>query len=808
MRKTLLKLIWVVAVLTFSTYVCAVGMAEINVTSALGQPLKAEIELVAVNNAEKAGLVARIASPDAYKGAGLEYPYDKKIKFKIESRANGNPYISISSVQPINDPFISLLIDLSWTSGRLLREYTFLLDPPGFAAEQPKLAVMQVIAPAVESKSLPPDTVHADKPAIKPLVKPVLTETVGKNAKSKIITVQRGDTLIKIASENKPAEISLEQMLVALYRANSEEFDGKNMNRIKVGKILRLPVKSETLDVSQTEAVKEIHAQTADWNAYRQKLAGAAVSQTQETRQQVVTGKITSSVADKAPVVKESAKEVLKLSKGDAPGDKASAAVKPKTAAEIKNAAQEDAIARKKSLEEEKKRVELLEKNLKDMNLLAKLKAEAAAQSSVSASGVASAVVAVKPVAVAKPKTEEAPSLLDQILGEPLFLIGGAAVLIGLCGIGFYMFSRRKLAAPGKTKKIGATTGHIIAPVAPPAVVSDFSETLVVDNKAKLQPDDVDPISEADLFLNFGRDAQAEEILKEALLDTPNNHLIHLKLLSIYANRRNKDSFLVVARQLRAICDEDVWNQAAAMGRKLDPSNPMYGADNLDADSDAVLDEMEVKKPVQSVDLDFGDMEIAPSTDEKTISHDETLDFDITSTEPQTDSMDFDISTVIRPEPLPVAEEIPSHSDALDFDITAIQPPENSKPAKTAKPEDDDIDFILDFKVEDVAINPVAEKVPEPAPQEAFEPAPVSLPVANKFEGIDLNFDEYITPEIPVPEIIKNEHWNEVASKFDLARAYQEMGDATGAREILEEILNEGDVEQRETAQSMLDKLG
>lgn len=802
-RKSLLKLIWVVVVLTFSSYVCAVGMGGINVASSLGQPLKAEIELVSVNNSEKASLIARIASPDAYRGAGLEYPYDKKIKFKIESRANGAPYISVSSDQPINDPFISLLIDLSWSSGRLLREYTFLLDPPDYAVEQPKPALVQVIAPAVKAEPLHQESIPASKPVIKPSAadKPALTKE--KSHSSGIITVQRGDTLRKIASENKPDEVNLEQMLVALYRANAEEFDGKNMNRIKVGKILRMPVKSEINGISLKDAVKEIHAQTADWNAYRQKLAGAVVSKPQIANQQVVTGKITSSVADKAPVTKESAKEVLKLSKGDAPGDKAStgAAVKPMTATEKKNAAKEDEIASKKALEEEKKRAELLDKNLKDMKRLAQMKAEAA--SSVKP---ASTVAAVKPDVAAKPKSDVEPTMVEQILGEPLFLVGAAAVLIGLIGIGFYMFSRRKLA--GKVGNVGAITGHIVAPAEPVVDTTGFADTLVVNTKANFQHDDeVDPISEADLFLNFGRDVQAEEILKEALLVTPNNHLIHLKLLSIYANRKNKDSFLIIARQLKAICDEDIWNQAAAMGHKLDPSNPLYGVAEDTADS--VLDNLEEIKPVQAVDLDFGNMEPAAPTVENPASNSGALDFDITSPESHTDSIDFD--TISHQEPSPAVEAIPSSSGDLDFDITAILPPEESKPAQAAKPVNDDMEFMLDFKVEDVAIKPV----PEPVPVPDFEPVSESVPVfepaappaANKFEGINLNFDDYVTPEKPAP-VIKSERWSEVASKFDLARAYQEMGDATGAREILEEILTEGDAEQREAAQSMLDKLG
>src|SRR3989338_2261839 len=126
-------------------------MGGINVVSALGQPLKAEVELVSVNKAEKASLVARLASPDVYRGAGLEYPYGTKFKFQIESRANGELYLKVSSAQPVNDPFVSMLVELSCASGRLLREYTFLLDPPGYIAEQPKQAEVQAVAPAVQS---------------------------------------------------------------------------------------------------------------------------------------------------------------------------------------------------------------------------------------------------------------------------------------------------------------------------------------------------------------------------------------------------------------------------------------------------------------------------------------------------------------------------------------------------------------------------------------------------------------------------------------------------------------------------------
>ena len=880
MQKSLLKLLGAVAALTLSTCVSAVGMGGINVASALGQPLKADIELVVVNKAEKASLVARLASPDVYKGAGLEYPYGTKLKFQIESHKSGELYIKVSSAQPINDPFVSMLVELTWASGKLLREYTFLLDPPDYVAEQPKPAEVQAVAPAVQVVPLenaakpveqaapvavaPVERQPAEKPTSKPVrAVPAKSSAAGlteKNVATGSITVLRGDTLNEIAMQNKPDEVSLERMLVALYRANADQFDGKNMNRIKVGKILRLPDQGELTNVAQSDAAKEIRAQTADWNAYRQKLAGAAsaASQPQEA-QQVATGKIASSVADKAPVAKESAKEVLKLSKGEAPGDKAGAgtAGKPMTAQDKKNAEQEDAIAKAKGLKEEQARTALLEKNLNDMQRLAQLKSEAAAlaqspgvasavpapASAVAAASSVAAASGVKPAPVAKPKPKPVvvpqPTLVDKILGEPLYLIGGAAILLGLGGIGF-MLSRRKpvpaAANSGQSEEAGAEISHLTAPVAPSPETGDFTNAAAVHAEAIPQPDEVDPISEADLFLNFGRDAQAEEILKEALQNTPNNHQIHLKLLGIYANRKDVNSFSAIARQLKDSGDEEAWSQAAAMGRKLEPNNPMYGGGTIEDDGSAtmqatvlnampdfVLDDTAApqKASAPEMDFDLGGTETpsARSTEDKAAAQAETMDFDVTTTHPSLVSpaaMDFDVTST-SPSPsaptemdfditstgssLPAAtgetETALPNLDDLIFDVTSTHPPmpaaqpEASKPAKAAQADDGGMEFTLDFPVEDIA----------------EEPASVAQSAEAGLAGINLNFDDVATPGEPAAEA-KDEHWHEVATKLDLAKAYQEMGDATGAREILDEVLREGDEGQREAAQSMLDQLG
>ena len=847
----MLKLLGVVVALLLSTTVSAVGMGGINVTSALGQPLKADIELVAISKPEKDSLVARLASPDAYKSAGLEYPFGNNFKFKIESRADGQPYIKATSAQPVNDPFVSLLVELTWSAGKLSREYTFLLDPPGYVAEQPAKAEVQAVAPEVQPVSpavavsavpaAPEESAVTSAIQTAPVVAvtpeeqsapvaaaakseeqtaPMETETAAmpgqavpveietapqEPAASAVeavpkewIEVQRGDTMYKIAARYKLADMNLDRMLVAMYRANADKFDGRNMNRIRAGKILQLPSQQELASVSLPDAIKEIHAQASDWNAYRQKLASAAPvsSQTQET-QQVATGKISSSIADMAPVAKESAKEVLKLSKGEAPGDQVGtgAGVKSMSERDKKNAAQEDAIAKNKALKEQQERTALLEKNMKDMQRLAQLKTEAAALAQAQPPAVATAISAVsatastvKPApAAVQPKPRQVkpePSLLDQVMDEPLYLAAGAAALLVLGGIGFWLKRRKKNTwveeVGDSSADVGEITGRMAAPVFPSADTGDFTAVASAQAAASSQSDNVDPISEAYLFLNFGRDVQAEEILKEALQSTPNNHQIHLKLLGIYAARKDANSFSTIARQLQGSGDNDAWQQAVAMGRKLEPDNPMYGGgfrSMEDTGSATVQTPAFNAKPVaesvpkaQPSALDF-DFDVGASAAKEAPS-------------PEQDFLDAMQKTSI----MSADGSLVAQDAGMDFDITSNPSMPAEEPA--SKPADDGgMAFMLDFPVE----------------KPAEKPAPAAIPDIG-LAGINLNFDEVAAPSGAATGNGEGQ-WQDVETKLDLAKAYHEMGDASGAREILEEVLREGDNEQRGAAQNLLELL-
>lgn len=888
-RKLMLQLLGITAGLTLSAWSSAVGLGGINVVSGLGQPLKAEIELVAVSRADKPGLVARLASPDAYKGAGLDYPSGVKYSFEVGSRANGEPYLKLSSNREINDPFVSLLVELSWSSGKLMREYTFLLDPPGYVPAQPAAAAVQAVAPEVVQSAPLNATVEKPEPvrqlatpvdsgkpveraAAKPVEKPVEKPSVRTERPASVstgaITVKQGDTLNVLAAGIKPDDVSLERMLVALYRANAEQFDGKNMNRIQSGKILRVPDHDEVINVTQVEASQEIHAQTSDWNAYRQKLAGAATASRQsEDARHVATGKITAPVADKKPVAAESAKEVLRLSKGETPGDKTGAAGRSRAEQDKRNAAAEDAIAKAKAVEEGKTRAALLDANLKNMQRLAQLKSEAAALvasaaaskvadmpasavaavSAVSAaSSVAAASEVVSPAAAAsqvaaasavKPAEAEEASLLDQLmslldklLASPVALGLSAAALLALAGLGLVVKRRRK--APVKADKpagneFDSTMGHLATPVAPSPDTGDF--TAIHAEATAAHADEVDPISEADLFLNFGRDEQAEEVLKDAMLHSPDNHQVHLKLLGIYANRQDADAFAKVAGLLEKTGDVDAIQQAEVLARKMQPvkasiedadsATTMFAAFNPDVEPDMASDEASIAQQLSDFEA-VGEELPAPI---------EAIDFDVTATVPvQSDAVDFDVTSTLPAQTEAVDFDVTSTSpklvvpDVLDFDIATKEPaladhqldealpslddlifdvmPAASSEAKaeaaaassaeTATEEDDGMEFTLDFPLDDVT-----EKTAPPAP-------------AINLSDISLDMDDVSAPVAEPAAVEKSEHWHEVATKLDLAKAYQEMGDEVGAREILDEVMREGDEAQQQEAQLLIKQLG
>src|SRR6266513_3131433 len=456
----------------------AAGLGQLHVISPLGQPLNAEIEIVSLQPGEEEGLVARLASPDAFRDAGIEFnPALVTVRFAIERRG-GRPLLRVRTTPPVNDPFLEILVELQWTTGRLVREYTVLLDPPEYRGPQAIAA-----APAARAT-----------PAAAPEPTPVEAPGGRREAEGKI--------------EPKPE-------------------------------------------------------------------APAAAPQDQ-----------------------------VRLSKAEP----------SKPAAPASRAAREDdAVARERALKEAQSRVTDLEKNVTDLQKLLEMKNQQLAELEKKAQGtpapavpapaaprpvaeapkpVAEApkppVVAPKPVPQApKPPVQAAkprpkptppppePSIVDEFLDNPIALAGLGGVVVLLAGYGAWTWRKKKTTQArfqdsvlGAASTTGSSTGTGAALAAQSVSQGSLSQPL-----AGMEADEVDPIAEADVYMAYGRDAQAEEILKEALQKDAKRTAVHSKLLEIYANRRDVTAFEQTALKLKSLTNGSgpEWDRAAALGRPSEP---------------------------------------------------------------------------------------------------------------------------------------------------------------------------------------------------------------------------------------------
>lgn len=707
----------VASCLSFAPWVAeAAGLGKLTVLSGLGQPLRAELELGA-NRDELAGMTARLAPQDAFRQAGIDFSSGLlDLRFSIEKRANGQAVVKVTSAKPVNEPFLDFLVELNWPAGRLVREYTFLLDPPDMAIRQP----VRSVADAKVVETVQGGSAQADRPvAGRVAPRSAARADAPKPDSAGTRVVQPGETLRKIAVETQHDGVSLEQMLVGLLRKNPDAFAGNNINRLKSGAILGIPEKAEVEAVSPAEAKKVYVAQAADWNAYRQKLAAttAKAPAKEETVSQASSGKITARVEEKvAPA--ELAKDQVKVSRTELAAQGAAAS---KAAAD----AEADRIAKDKSLKEAQERLAMLEKNVNELQKLVELKnqklAELQQQTAAKkdeAKPVESAAPAVAPPVAEPPKVVEAakpaeppkpseevkPAAVEKpveppkpvdppkpavrpapepepevsLFDDPLPLVGGGGILALL--VGYLLFKRRRdryasvetTAAPGPSSLgpnsvFRMTGGQSVDTGNTPPQTGDFSQT----GPGTIDTDEVDPVAEADVYMAYGRDTQAEEILLEALQKDPQRLAIHAKLLEIYANRRSLKQFETLASELYAQTGGvgAEWEKVAALGAGLDPQNPLYSgasgrapAPAFDPDATMIVAAGTMAKSTLAMPGEIAQLAETAVAEEKSVTADE-----------------FERDTLVIPEPIntqpersePVAAADEMDVMSLDFDLGA-----------------------------------------------------------------------------------------------------------------------------------------
>src|SRR5450432_1209981 len=327
----------------------SLGLGKLTVLSNLGQPLSAQIELNSAQRDELDTLRARIADPSVYRENNVPYAGSlTRARITLEQGANGASYLRVVTPQAVNDPFLDMIVEISWATGRVVRDYTFLLDPPGgdTQAVAPSAAIVAEAAPG-----------RAPRGSRRTAEAPAAAGTAAGTEGS--YTVKRGDTLSKIASEYKPANVSLEQMLVATFRGNESAFDGKNMNRLRSGQIINIPQGDQITAVTPSDAASVIKVQAADWRAYRDRVAAGAPASDTTTARQSAGGKISTAVEDQAAAA-TSGKDRVSVSREAGKGAAAGRA--------------EDLAAKDKALREANSRVADLERTVRDLQRAAALK--------------------------------------------------------------------------------------------------------------------------------------------------------------------------------------------------------------------------------------------------------------------------------------------------------------------------------------------------------------------------------------------------------------------------------------------------
>jgi pilus assembly protein FimV len=405
----------------------ALSLGRVVVQSALGEPLRAEIDFLDITAEEAVSLRTSVASPEAFRAAGLSYNASVVgLQASLQKRADGRLYIRLSSAFAITDSFFDLLLEASWASGRILRDYTLLFAPAK--------------AGATQTDSGTGTAVSNDN-----------TKGRARQVEGGKVKVSAGDTASEIALALKPSNVSLDQMLVALLRANPGVFQGDNVNRIQAGAVLNLPGDLQASETARSEATRIIAAQSRDFNEFRRKFAGIAPQAQVEGASRQTSGKVKAKVEDKPAA--QGAADKLRLAKGN-----------------VQESPPEEQFAKERSAREAASRADELARNIVELNKLgASTQAAASSQPASSASSpIAPAVTnplpadpsasapAIAPTAAGSapasaPKTPASATstpiksqFIDRLVDHPLVPWGAGALITALASILAYRIGRRR----------------------------------------------------------------------------------------------------------------------------------------------------------------------------------------------------------------------------------------------------------------------------------------------------------------------------------------------------------------------------
>lgn len=825
--------------------ITALGLGELDSDSALNEPLTARIPLLSMHDADAEAVRVSLASQAAFEEAGLDRPfYLSQLKFEVK-QADGEHFILISTEKPIKEPFLDFLLQVRWPEGELQREYAVLLDPPQYGTAQPSGAAQEGHALATQAKAqksaaTPPYSSSNAAVAESSMSRPSGSTRYGP--------VQATQTLWSIATDVRPPHgVTVYQTMQAIVRANPEAFIGGDVNAMMKGAMLRIPAREEIARIDAQQAARHVQQQLARWRenhtpdgseaspAATGALAaeggkdseagsGPSAAMPRSTgRLHVVAARddaetqATESLADQA--LAPTQQNILKLQREVALGQERNANL-----TSAKERLQQQTSSLKEELANLRSIVNLqLDEGgswtaalvLSDQQGASNsapqaATAESAPQNDAAQQGAAPVGEIHKPQAeasagssqlpadiAAKPSAK--PSLKSRLLG---YLPQGAMSLGLLIGAGLLILAllwavrRRRVTArshKGSEDTSGSAVGQAVASGEPTPILGHAT----VQSALGSTVGESNPIDEAEAYIARGRYDQAQELLDHALGEHPDNRELRVKLLEVLAAQGDRSGFEAEAQVLHTqVTDESdsYWQRTIELAHEIAPDHPLF-SNAITPDTETTTAQSEQGGNVTAA----GESMETPQAKE--------ADFELTVSELALDQSE----TEDEEEPPPMNGR--GESAALEFDLGEIEaftsqrsrtnevsPSPSSSSGDAVDAGDDDwgsLDFSLpeDSATSDRAVENTAGDEGDDD-QDTLQLGRFTLE-----NGAD-------TEDTSAAESDDSMSLDEAGTKLDLARAYLDMGDTSGARSLLNEVITEGDAAQQDEAQELLRQVG
>ncbi|MBA5955952.1 peptidoglycan-binding protein [Pseudomonas lactis] len=816
----------------------ALQLGEMTLKSKLNQPLSVEIELRDVGGLTASEITPSLASAQAFVDAGVDrQAFLDDLTFTPVINPEGRSVVRVTSSKPLPDSYVRFLMQVQWPNGRLMRDYSVLLDPAKFDQPAPTASAPASSAPATGTLARHTTTPH--------------------------------DTLWEIAAKNRHGA-SVQQTMLAIQALNPDAFVDGNINRLKTGQVLRLPDITQSTALAQPQAIAEVSAQNAAWRQRQRSPQGQVAGKPQlDATRRTQAGNAPSSTQAKDNLSLVSAQAAKKGGKGAA-GD--SRALSDKLAM-----TQEELDTTRRDNEELKSRAADLQSQLDKLQKLIQLKndqlarlqaqtgepaaipaqlpGEPAAEPAAPVATPAPAPEPVKPAAA--PASTE--GKFNDLLTNPIVLgiLGGAALLVVLLLLLLWARHRNArreeekhlrmaralaeepefvsnidqdlppdsfegLEVPPPSVKLATAVAPAAAPAPAPVV-----ETVVAPTVASVlaplavavaQENSSDALAQAQSHIDRGHLNQAADVLEQAIKHEPKRSDLRLKLMEVYGLQNNKDGFVTQERQL--VANGENHAQVEQLKARF-PAMAVLAAGVSAAVAAAALDAQYVKdllddKPASAAqadtfdtdfDLSLDDLEAASpaeiAQDQQTF---ETLLKQQTESKADAqDLSDFDLDLQLDPPASQTDDDFLSGLEEQIKDVPPVEPPTLTPAALDEFDLPEDFDLSLADEPSNPAAKPDAfasELDDVNAELDRLSQSLEHPPIEPSFTAEDAALGAEDEPDF---DFLSGT--DEVATKLDLAQAYIDMGDADGARDILSEVLTEGNEGQRGEAKEMLGRI-